>query len=142
MNTYEASCHCDRQRLRYITQLPVEEWVIRSCQCSFCRRHGACTTRDPHSHVILQLDESALSRYRFGLETSDFLLCTVCGSYLGAVVEQNGRNYMTINTLNFVSEFRSRMQETSPITYDTEPEEERIRRRVEAWVPVVEESGT
>ena len=36
-------------------------------------------------------DEQRLSRYRFGLEQIDFLVCAECGSYSGAVLEDAER---------------------------------------------------
>lgn len=138
MKAFEASCHCGRQQLVYYTSTEVAGWKVRACQCTFCRRHGAQTTRDPRARVVLRLDESAISRYRFGMNTTDFLLCTECGSYMGAVIEQAGREYMTINTCNFSDDVRALLPRAEPVVYDNEPVDERIRRRIDAWTPVDE----
>lgn len=45
--TYDGACHCGRLRVRYTTQIRPEDWQLRACDCSFCRRHGARTTTDP-----------------------------------------------------------------------------------------------
>src|SRR2546422_3634073 len=45
--------------------------------CSFCRKHGARTTSDPSGRVVITVRHPGqLLRYRFGLETADFLVCT------------------------------------------------------------------
>ena len=42
-------------------------------------------------------DPTALSRYRFGHKTADFVFCGRCGGYLGAVTEEEGQALMVIN---------------------------------------------
>ena len=38
-----------------------------------------------------------MSRYRFGLGITDYLLCSKCGAYVGAVMEDEGRPIATLN---------------------------------------------
>src|SRR5439155_217050 len=65
--------------------------ALRADTCSFCRRHGARTTSDPSGHVAITVHHpDQLLRYRFGLRTADFLVCTRCGIYVKGTVAQKG----------------------------------------------------
>ena len=82
-------CHCGNLELALETSLRPEELSLRADTCSFCRRHGARTTSDPSGHVVITVHHpEQLLRYRFGLRTADFLVCTRCGIYVeDAIVE-------------------------------------------------------
>ncbi len=45
--TYSGECHCGALGYGYTTSIDPAAWPVRSCQCSFCRRHGARCTSDP-----------------------------------------------------------------------------------------------
>lgn len=104
---------------------------MRSCQCSFCRRHGASTAHDPKGSARIEVrDAAALVRYRFGRESVDFLLCARCGVYLGASLEDR---FVTLNVNAF---------ETSPldcgrsVSYEDESAEASRARREASWTPL------
>ena len=83
MSVYRGNCHCGAVGFEYRTEKPVGEWFVRSCECSFCRKHGAIYTSDPAGSTrFVHKDVSALSRYRFGHKTADFVFCGRCGSPL------------------------------------------------------------
>ena len=63
---------------------------VGRCACSFCRRHGARTSGDPAGSVEFRAEPGSLSRYRFGLGITDYLLCAKCGTYVGAVMPDEG----------------------------------------------------
>src|SRR5919197_1382297 len=92
------SCHCGNVRvLLRTTRLPAS-LALRACQCSFCARHGARTTSDPHAELEIHVaDPSLLSRYRFGLRLSEFLVCSRCGVYVAAVITESGQHLATLN---------------------------------------------
>ena len=65
---YEGSCHCGAIGWTYRTALEPSRWQVRSCQCSFCRRHATRCTTDPAGTAEFSVaDPDALHRYRFGL---------------------------------------------------------------------------
>ena len=100
--TYDGSCHCGALGWTFETAISPVAWTVRSCQCGFCKRHGARCTSDPKGAVTFRFDEpEQLFRYRFGLQTADFLLCRRCGIYLGAVIETPDGAFATLNaTMN------------------------------------------
>ena len=75
------------------------QWSIRACQCSFCRAHDALSTSDPGGQIEFMASRPELLRkYQFGLKTADFLLCTNCGIYIGAVIETDTGRFGIVNT--------------------------------------------
>ena len=77
-------------------------------------------------------DARALSRYRFGSKTADFLICARCGVYVGALVESNGHLYATVN-VNVLEP--PLLQEATSVSYEGETPESRIARRLSNWTP-------
>ncbi len=71
--------------------------------------------------------------YRFATKTTDFLLCSQCGVYIGAVVTDEGRAYATLN-MN-VSNLRP--FKVSPIVHGEESNRQRVERRVKTFTPLV-----
>jgi hypothetical protein len=113
---------------------------VRSCACSFCRRHGARCVSDPAGAVrILVHDPALLIRYRFGLRTAEFLVCGRCGTYLGAVMTAGGSAVATINVNSFDPPHPFERQGV-PMRYDAESEPERRARRAAGWTPVTFEA--
>src|ERR1043166_5461140 len=91
MSTYPGSCHCGAIQIAYTTDKKPEEMRPGRCSCTFCRRHGARTMGDPAGSVEFRANPGALGRYRFGLGITDYLVCSKCGAYVGAVMEDEGR---------------------------------------------------
>ena len=135
--TYEGSCHCGAIGWAYRTTKPPSQWPVRSCQCSFCRRHATRCTSDPTGSVAFSIaDRNALHRYRFGLQTAEFLMCRRCGVYIGAFADGPGGAFATLN-LNALKVPVDGVPAPTPTFYDSEGREGRIRRREQRWTPVV-----
>ena len=135
---FEGGCHCGNLTYAFETSAPLATLGLRADQCSFCRAHGARNTSDPEGSMRIVVRESErLSRYRFGLKTADFLVCTECGVYIGALMEDAGKRWMTVN----VNTFRPPPPDDFPIVpadYDAEDVVARIARRKLRWTPVTE----
>ena len=134
--TYEGSCHCGAIGWTYRTETVPPQWPVRSCQCSFCRRHSTRCTSDPAGEVEFSIaDPGALNRYRFGLRTADFLVCGRCGVYIGAYAPDPDGGFATLN-LNSLTAPVVGIPANAPIDYDSEDRNSRIRRREKRWTPV------
>ena len=135
--SYEGSCHCGAIGWTYRTAIAPAQWQVRSCQCSFCRRHAARCTTDPAGSAEFSIvDHDALHRYRFGLRTAEFLTCRRCGVYIGAYAAgPPGDGLATLN-LNALKVRVDGVPASTPTDYDSEDREGRIRRREERWTPV------
>ena len=136
MNAWRGRCHCGAVGFEYRTAKPPAEWPVRECQCSFCRKHGACYTSDPAGSVrFVHTDTGALARYRFGHETADFIFCGRCGGYLGAVTEEGGQPLAVLNLRAFDPQPEG-LPAPQPMAYDGESTVERSARRFERWTRV------
>jgi len=134
----DGACHCGNISYVFDASQSVEALGLRACQCSFCRAHGARTTSDPNGTISIRVrDTTKLQRYRFGLKTADFLICRPCGVFVGALMEEDGRRFLTVNANTF----------KPPPAYDIigvakdfggEDAEGRTARRSARWTPVKE----
>lgn len=136
---YSGSCHCGAIGFHYATERRPAEWSVRACQCRFCRMHDALSTSDPQGTLqFFAEDPKALRRYRFALKTADFLLCRMCGVYIGAAIAVNECSYGIINT-HALSEIPAGMAGAGAIRYDDEDRSAREGRREQRWTPVIEQ---
>jgi hypothetical protein len=110
---------------------------VGRCACSFCRRHGARTSGDPAGSVEFRAEPGSLSRYRFGLGITDYLLCAKCGTYVGAVMpDEGGQNGDGLGIVNVNSlDIRDTFDPAPPLhVYDGEDEARRRARRRKFWM--------
>jgi hypothetical protein len=131
---HRGGCHCGALRYELETALPLEQLPLRACQCAFCRAHGALSTSDPAGIVRLEIAAPPI-RYRFGLKTADFLVCSRCGNYVGATIEDGGRAWAILNA-NTLDDVAALTQAPTPMDYDGEDEAARMARRKARWTPV------
>jgi hypothetical protein len=134
MTTYTGSCHCGAIQVRLESPKKPEEMRVGRCACSFCRRHGARTMGDPTGSVEFHGAAKDISRYRFGLGITDYLLCAKCGAYVGAVME-DGSHAIGIVNVNAL-DIRDTFDAAPPLHhYDGENAERRVVRRRKFWMP-------
>ena len=108
-----------------------------------CRTHGALSISDPAGLLTYRVSPASLGRYRFGLRLADFLVCTHCGAYLGAYLEEGmekGKRAFGVLNLN-VLDHRARFGSPRAMNYDGESEGQRLARRRERWTPARLEGG-
>jgi hypothetical protein len=132
--THAGQCHCGKIKASFETQKTPEALGVRTCQCAFCRRHGAVNVSDPEGLVTIDAAPDDLIRYRFALRTADFLICRVCGVYVAAVMGEGERICSTINIVGVRMEAFFGIDE-APADYDAESAEARIERRYTRWTP-------
>ena len=100
-------------------------------------RDGARTIADPEGSVTFQIIEaSKLRRYRFGTQSSDFLICGNCGVYVAALLTSSNGQFATLN----INTIRAPLEvsEAAPVSYEGESGEQRQSRREQRWTPVAE----
>jgi hypothetical protein len=131
-------CHCGNLEMEFDTALRIDELPVRRDTCSFCTKHGARTIADPHGRVSVVVHEPAdLLRYRFALETADFLVCRRCGVYLAALLATANGTFATlnVNTFDCADQFA---QTAVAVSYDAESAAQRVARRERNWTPAIE----
>jgi len=136
MQAHAGQCHCGALAFLYRTALPVETWAIRACDCSFCRLHAVLSTSDPAGLLEFRVVRAdALQRYRFGLRTADFLLCTQCGVYVGAQIE-TARGIFGIINARGLRTVSAGLPAASRVSYEGEDAGQRLARRERRWTPL------
>lgn len=123
-------CRCGAVEVAFETDAPIERWSTRACSCSFCRQHDSVAVTDPRGRLTIRGGEGALSRHRFGLKTADFVLCSRCGVFVAAVMDDA---YATLNAL--VLDDAARLPAPTSVSYDGETSDDRIARRRARWTP-------
>jgi hypothetical protein len=129
----EGGCHCGAFRAALETDDP-GALQVRACQCGFCRRHAARTVSDPDGTLRLSFSEAAVTRYRFGLKSADFLICKGCGDYMAAVMDSVGIVNVVAADIAVLAE-----REPDPMVYENETLDAKRQRRLSKWSPVVME---
>lgn len=136
MPSYAGSCHCGAIGFDYRTDVMPSSWSIRACQCDFCRAHDALSTSDPAGELrFLARNADELQRYRFAMQTADFLICRNCGVYIGAVIETATGGYGIVNT-HALTKIPADIADVAPISYEQEQKTGRVARRESRWTPV------
>lgn len=131
---FEGSCHCGNIRMLFTSMISPDEIVVRACQCSFCRKHNTLAVADPEGSLKVEFrSEIDVNKYRFGLETAEYLICRQCGVYGAAVtVEVPKRALVIVNALDD----RARFTRPPKVNvYDNESSDDRRNRRARTWIP-------
>lgn len=131
---YSGQCHCGKLRASFETKKAPQDLGARTCQCNFCRRHGAINISDPEGEVVIDTHADDVRRYRFALRTADFLICKHCGVYIAAATGEGANICSTINVAGLRMTTFLGLEET-PMRYGAETVRERLTRRAEKWTP-------
>ncbi|MEL7489835.1 MAG: aldehyde-activating protein [Pseudomonadota bacterium] len=131
---YSGQCHCGKLKASFDTQKSPAALGVRTCQCDFCRRHGAVNISDPDGETTIDAASDDLVRYRFALRTADFLICRECGVYIAAVMGEGDDIRSTINVAGLAMNAFADIDET-PMDYGVETTDDRIARRAQKWTP-------
>lgn len=131
---HTGQCHCGKLKASFETEKTPQELGVRTCQCEFCRRHGAVNISDPEGETLIDCAPEDLLRYRFALRTADFLICKHCGVYIAAVTGEGDDIRSTVNVVGLrMNDFAS--VEETPMQYGSENAEARVARRANRWTP-------
>lgn len=131
---HKGECHCGKVKVSFETEREPSDLGVRTCQCGFCKRHGAHSVSDPQGEVVIDGAADDIVRYRFGLRTADFIFCRHCGVYCATVTGEGEDKRASINITGLAIGGFSAVEET-PVRYDSETREERIARRARMWTP-------
>ena len=92
------ACHCGNIQIAFHSARLLGEFQPRSCDCSFCRKHGASYVSDPKGKLVITIrDRAALNSYRQGCASAEFLICAKCGVLAAVVYAEDERLYAAVN---------------------------------------------
>jgi len=128
-------CHCGNLTVTYTTSIAPADAAVRSCTCSFCRKHGARAVSDPAGAIAYTArDPDQLRRYRFETGATDFLICHNCGVYVGAYMEDGDAGFANV-MVNVLDDREKYGQDPAPTDYGGEDEAGKRQRRRDNWTP-------
>lgn len=104
--TVEGGCHCGNVAVRVELTGDPASYEPRSCDCDFCRMHGAAYISDPRGRLRIRIkEENHFGRYRQGAEKADMLLCASCGVLVGACYQETDQLFGVVNVRILSGEF-------------------------------------
>jgi hypothetical protein len=142
MHELSGGCHCGNISVLYRTSVSPEETQPRACQCAFCRKHNTAAVSDPEGELTIRVKAGEhLSRYQFGLNAADFLICRTCGVYVAAFMPDpdDARGFATL--MSAALDAHAAYPAPEPTNYAGEDEAGRRQRRRKKWTPARLEIG-
>ena len=91
------SCHCGAEHL----EVASKPRVLKSCNCSLCRRYASLMAYFPPAKVSVSCDEGALDSYLWGDQCIRFFRCASCGCFLYWQPVDPAGERMGVNFRNF-----------------------------------------
>lgn len=132
-NKIAITCYCKNINIALHTNKNAQDFTPRTCQCDYCKSHGASWISDPEGTAKLTFqDRQDAVFYRFGHKTSDFVFCRKCGVLTIALCEFEGKTRAVINITAMTDhEFT---EEPIKTNFDGETIESRLERRTQNWM--------
>lgn len=128
------SCHCGNISFRLAWDPDPAEIPARTCDCTFCMKHGGTWTSNPRGALEVDVREPTLvSRYAFGTRTATFHICTRCGAVPVATSEIDGRMYAVVSVKAF-DNVDPAMVRAEPASFGEEETDARLARRKRKWI--------
>jgi hypothetical protein len=133
-------CHCGNIAVRLHLARSPDDYRPRSCDCDFCRKHGACYLSDPQGALSIQVRHgSECGRYRQGSGAAEFLVCRNCGVLVVALYRGEQQLYATVNAraLDAGASFGAEQ----PVSPQKLSQSEKIKRWQALWFSDIELIG-
>tara|TARA_Y100001960_G_scaffold295024_1_gene339308 strand:- start:146 stop:583 length:438 start_codon:yes stop_codon:yes gene_type:complete len=133
---YLAECNCKNLSYNFYTKIPISEWLLRTCGCSFCKLYSShiyCSDNSGFVNFYFK-NISDLKIVKHGTETADFLICNKCSNYIGAVMKSEIGIFAVLN----IEHLNKKVKITNPykLKWNNENKAVRLTRRHETWTPV------
>jgi len=127
-------CHCGNIAFELDWPGDSPEIPARSCDCSFCVKHGGVWTSNPKSRLAVVIrDASHVSKYEFGTRTAMFHVCTICGAVPLVTSDVAGHRYAVVNVNALENVDPLRLRRTAA-HFDGEDIDARLARRSRNWI--------
>jgi hypothetical protein len=98
MHTASGGCHCGNILVAIEFAHAPSTYNPRTCDCDFCRKHGAAYLSDAQGSLVIRTKNARESgKYRQGSGKADFLLCRNCGVLVAVFYRSNARLYAAVN---------------------------------------------
>ena len=129
-------CHCGRLAVEFRTSQDRATIIPRSCDCSFCSKHGAAYISDPAGSLYVSHSEpDALREYLQGSNAARFLMCRHCGVLVAVIFRHASGIYGAVNA-GCLDE-QTGLGQPVPASPQTLGAEEKVARWLKLWIPHV-----
>jgi hypothetical protein len=137
----EGSCHCGNIAFTLTWEPDPAEIVGRTCDCTFCVKHGGVWTSNPKGALRVMLrDPAAVSKYAFATGTAEFHICSRCG-IVPVVTSTIDRHVYAVVSVNAFNNVERSIVRRAPVTFEGESMETRLARRTKGWIADVKFEG-
>ena len=128
------SCHCGNISFRLAWDPDPAVIPARSCDCTFCVKHGGTWTSNPASALEVTVREPTLvSHYAFGTRTATFHVCTRCGAVPVVTSDIEGRVHAVVSVKAFDNVDPSLVR-PARASFGDEEVASRLARRQHNWI--------
>lgn len=134
---HHGSCHCAAVKITFTTTKSPAELGARQCQCAFCKVSGGSHTSDPDGKLSIKAAPGAITPYRFGTSTADFLLCSTCGNYPAITWRRDDGKLVGVVRIQALESRDDFLKHEKQMHVNEEPWEDRLARRSRTWMPAV-----
>jgi hypothetical protein len=94
----QGRCHCGNIQAHFSTRRSESELGPRTCSCRFCSAQAAVYIADAKGSCSIEIiDPEAVTYYRFGERTTDYLICTRCGIFIATLICEGPRSWSALN---------------------------------------------
>lgn len=135
-NVYIGSCYCKNISVTFTSTVSGSQLEPRSCDCDFCRKHGATYISDPNGSLdVIINNQNQINNYTQGSGTAKFVICQSCGVLAFVKYCTDNSIYATVNAriLDDISSFKDSVV-VSPRKLT---KEEKISRWSKIWISQV-----
>ncbi len=94
----QGRCHCGNIQVRFSTRRSESELGPKTCSCRFCSAQAAVYIADAKGSCSIEIiDPEAVTYYRFGERTTDYLICTRCGIFIATLIRVAPKSWSALN---------------------------------------------
>jgi len=128
-------CHCGNIGVSVELSFAPGTCQPRSCDCEFCRKHGAAWVSDPRGSLQIRIADAHLAaRYRQGDGIAEMLLCRRCGVLVAALYPAATlHGVVNLSVLDARDEFAA----AQPVSPRQLPPQAKVSRWQSLWFPNV-----
>ena len=127
-------CHCGNIAFELAWEGDPPEIPARTCDCSFCTKHGGVWTSNPRARLAVAVhDPGLVSKYEHGTRTATFHVCSRCGVVPLVTSEIANRLYAVVN-VNALENVEPSWLRRAAASFEGEAVEARLARRQRNWI--------
>ncbi|MFM2304705.1 MAG: hypothetical protein RLZZ135_2117 [Cyanobacteriota bacterium] len=136
MVVFHGGCHCGQLAVEFSTNQDPAAINPRTCDCSFCCKHGASYISDPAGRMVVSGNSArSLREYQQGTNMARFLLCNQCGVLVAVIYKHDSEIFGAVNL--GCLDGQTGLGNSKLVSPRKLTQEEKVSRWLNLWVPGV-----